>query len=164
MSEEVSNSGASLTIPIRAGEVKKGMLVFLKDHPCRVVDISTSKTGKHGHAKANMTGLDIFTGKKYMDISPTSHTMYAPVVNKTDWQLCDIDEENYCTLIDEEGTTKEDLQLPNEDYLPNPNMGKEIKDRFENDYDVNITVQTSPENLNSNELKEIIIDFNSKKE
>ena len=34
---------------------------------------------QHGHAKANITGVDIFTGNKYMDVSPTSHTMSAPV-------------------------------------------------------------------------------------
>ena len=39
--------------------------------------------GKHGHAKANITGIDIFTGKKVVDISPTSHNMTQPVVTKT---------------------------------------------------------------------------------
>ena len=36
----------------------------MRDKPCKVVDMSTSKTGKHGHAKVNFTGVDIFTGKK----------------------------------------------------------------------------------------------------
>lgn len=62
-------------VPIRAGEIKKGMIVYLKDKPCKVIELTTSKTGKHGHAKANITGTDIFTGKKVIDISPTSHTM-----------------------------------------------------------------------------------------
>ena len=57
------------------------MVAFLKEKPCKIIDITTSKTGKHGHAKANITGIDIFTGKKVMDISPTSHTMYQPVVD-----------------------------------------------------------------------------------
>ena len=40
------------------------MVAFLKEKPCKIIDITTSKTGKHGHAKANITGIDIFTGKK----------------------------------------------------------------------------------------------------
>jgi hypothetical protein len=40
---------------------------------CQVVDVSTSKTGKHGHAKCNFTAVDIFTGKKYEDMMPSSH-------------------------------------------------------------------------------------------
>ena len=39
----------------------------------------TNCSSQHGHAKANITGVDIFTGNKYMDVSPTSHTMSAPV-------------------------------------------------------------------------------------
>lgn len=31
-----SSAGASLTYPIRAGEVKKGSYVLLKNHPCKV--------------------------------------------------------------------------------------------------------------------------------
>ena len=56
-----ASSGASLTVPIRAGEVKKGGFVMLKEKPCKVISVTTSKTGKHGHAKATITGTCIFT-------------------------------------------------------------------------------------------------------
>lgn len=76
---ESTDAGSSDTVPIRAGELKKGMHVVIKGHPCKVIDISTSKTGKHGHAKANITALDIFTGKKLEDVAPTSHNLSAPI-------------------------------------------------------------------------------------
>ena len=41
--------------------------------PAQVVDVSTSKTGKHGHAKCHFVALDIFTGKKLEDLQPSSH-------------------------------------------------------------------------------------------
>lgn len=37
---------------------------MINDRPCRVVEVTTSKPGKHGHAKANITAIDIFNGKK----------------------------------------------------------------------------------------------------
>merc|ERR1712176_1089493 len=116
---ETGESQGAKTEPIRAGEVKKGMIVMLKDKPCKVVEITTSKTGKHGHAKANITGLDIFTGKKYQDISPTSHNMTKPVVSTATYSVMDIAHGGELTLMDEGGTTKEDLNLPADTDLAN---------------------------------------------
>ena len=41
---------------------------MIKGKPCKVLNISVSKTGKHGHAKCNFTATDIFTGKKLEDM------------------------------------------------------------------------------------------------
>ena len=35
--------------------------MMIKGHPCKVVDVSHAKPGKHGAAKANIVGIDIFT-------------------------------------------------------------------------------------------------------
>ena len=45
---------------------------------CKVVGYSTAKICKHKHAKANITSIDIFTGKKYEDSLPTSHNVEVP--------------------------------------------------------------------------------------
>ena len=41
---------------------------MIKGRPCQVVEYNTSKSGKHGRAKANIIGIDIFTGKKFQDL------------------------------------------------------------------------------------------------
>lgn len=62
---EKAGSGASLTYPVQCSSLRKNGFVVLKGFPCKIVDMSTSKTGKHGGAKVHLVGIDIFTGKKY---------------------------------------------------------------------------------------------------
>jgi translation initiation factor 5A len=105
-------SGASLTVPIRAGEVKKGGFVMLKEKPCKVISVTTSKTGKHGHAKATITGTCIFTSAKCIDICPTSHNMTAPIITRAEYELTDLDREGAMTLMDGGGGVRGDLSVP----------------------------------------------------
>merc|ERR1711976_571110 len=107
---EQADSGA-MTFPTSAGSIRKGSHMLIKGFPCKVAEVTTSKTGKHGHAKASITGIDIFTGKKYEDSVPTSHNVDCPNVTKTEYTLISIDGD-YVTLMDDAGEMREDLKLP----------------------------------------------------
>ena len=48
---DVGDSGASKTVSTEAGQIRKGGYIMIKGKPCKVKDVSVSKTGKHGHAK-----------------------------------------------------------------------------------------------------------------
>ena len=48
---ESGDSGASTTYPMQASAIRKNGHMMIKNRPCKVVEMSTSKTGKHGHAK-----------------------------------------------------------------------------------------------------------------
>merc|ERR1719201_2948722 len=86
---------------------------MIKGHPCKVAEITTSKTGKHGHAKAHIVALDIFTSKKYEDLCPSSHNMNIPFVKRTEFQVLTADEDTgQVSLLLESGETKDDLNLP----------------------------------------------------
>lgn len=46
------------------------------------MDVSTSKTGKHGHAKCHFVALDIFTTKKMEELVPSSHNLEVRAAGK----------------------------------------------------------------------------------
>ncbi|KAK6942295.1 Translation elongation factor, IF5A C-terminal [Dillenia turbinata] len=114
----------------------------------QVVEVSTSKTGKHGHAKCHFVGIDIFNGKKLEDIVPSSHNCDAPHVNRTDYQLIDISEDGFVSLLTENGNTKDDLRLPTDENLLSQVYHRKtlfefIKDGFADGKDLVVTVMSA---------------------
>lgn len=43
----------SISYPQQCSALRKNGYVMLKDRPCKIMEMSTSKTGKHGHAKVD---------------------------------------------------------------------------------------------------------------
>jgi translation initiation factor 5A len=99
--------------------------MLIKGKPCKVLSISTSKTGKHGHAKCNFTAQDIFTGKKCEEIIPSTHTAQVPNVSRKEYTMVDLSEDEFLTLMDDEGATREDIKLPAGD------MAFDIKEKWQ---------------------------------
>jgi len=110
---EQGTSGASSTFPQQCSALRKNGFVMIKDRPCKIVEMSTSKTGKHGHAKVHMVALDIFTGKKMEDICPSTHNLNVPNVTRKDYQFLGETDDGFAQLMDlETNDTKEDLKMP----------------------------------------------------
>nr|XP_043903126.1 eukaryotic translation initiation factor 5A-1-like isoform X2 [Solea senegalensis]XP_043903127.1 eukaryotic translation initiation factor 5A-1-like isoform X2 [Solea senegalensis] len=130
---DIADSGASLTYPMQCSALRKNGHVMLKGRPCKIVDMSTSKTGKHGDAKVHLVGVDIFTKEKYEDICPSTHNMEVPNVTRKDYQVLNISD-GLLSLMDDTEDIREDLKLPENE------MGKEIDTRFAQDQEFKITV------------------------
>lgn len=128
------DAGASETFPMQCSALRKNGFVMIKARPCKIVEMSTSKTGKHGHAKVHMVGLDIFTNKKYEDICPSTHNMDVPNISRRDFQLLDVSDDGYLSLMDDGGNTREDLRVPDSD------LGNEIKEANASGKDILCTV------------------------
>ncbi|KAK4337671.1 hypothetical protein RND71_042158 [Anisodus tanguticus] len=159
--ESKADAGASKTYPQQAGTIRKNGYIVIKGRPCKVVEfnhdnleqvveVSTSKTGKHGHAKCHFVAIDIFNGKKLEDIVPSSHNCDVPHVNRTDYQLIDISEDGFVSLLTESGNTKDDLRLPTDE-----NLLKQVKDGFQEGKDLVVSVMSAMGEEQINAIKDI---------
>ncbi len=84
---QATDSGSSNTYPMQCSTLRKGGFVVIKGQPCKIVEMSTSKTGKHGHAKVHMVALNIFNQKKLEELCPSTHNMDVPHVKRSDYQV-----------------------------------------------------------------------------
>ncbi|MEN2499617.1 MAG: Eukaryotic translation initiation factor 5A-2, partial [Marteilia pararefringens] len=58
--------------------LKNGQIILIEDKPSKIASKTVSKTGKHGHAKANIMAVEIFSGKKIETSLPSSHSVKCP--------------------------------------------------------------------------------------
>jgi len=133
---EAAFSGASATYPMQCSALRKNGHVVLKNRPCKIVEMSTSKTGKHGHAKVHLVGIDIFTGKKLEDLSPSTHNMDVPNVSRVEYSVINIDD-GYLNLMLPDGSTKDDVKLPEGE------LGEKLQADFDDGKELMATVISS---------------------
>lgn len=126
----------SLTFTMEFGKIRVGGYIVIEGRPCKVTKVTTSKTGKHGSAKCYFIAIDIFTGKKYEEIHPSLSNVQVPNFIRTEYQLIDISEEGFVTLMDEHGNTRDDIKLPT---YPET-LAEAIKEAFASDEIILVTV------------------------
>jgi len=111
------NAAQEFLSPIQAHALKKGNYVLIKGHPCKVSEVKLSKTGKHGHMKARVSAKCIITGIKYESVRAGHSVMQQITVEKDDFQLAYVDEDEKESLrfLDESGSEAELKVLENEE-------------------------------------------------
>jgi len=63
--------------------------VLIRERTCKVAEVSTSETGRPGHAETHVVALDISAGKE--DPCPTLHSLGVPLVKRTEYPLLNTD-------------------------------------------------------------------------
>ncbi|MDP3639890.1 MAG: translation initiation factor IF-5A [Nanoarchaeota archaeon] len=72
------------------GTVKKGDTIIVDNAPCKITETTTSKTGKHGHAKVNLMAVGILDGKKRQLLMPAHDKIEVPIIEKKSAQVLSI--------------------------------------------------------------------------
>ena len=88
------------------GQLKEGNYVLIDGVPCKIVEVEKSKPGKHGAAKARITGIGVFSSQKKTLMKPTSADNEVPIIEKCSGQVVAVmgdviqvmDTENYQTF------------------------------------------------------------------
>ncbi|KAL4462894.1 hypothetical protein ABPG72_019037 [Tetrahymena utriculariae] len=135
LNQNLIQSGSFFSYQTLAINVKVNDYVIIKGFPCRVTSVQTSLPGKH-IIKTYIEGISIFTGKKYKDVTRPQFNVEIPYVQYTQYQLIDISDDNYLTVLLENGQTKEDVKLPDDQ----PQLIKNLKANLKNQKDILVTI------------------------
>ncbi|MFW6230918.1 MAG: translation initiation factor IF-5A [Nanoarchaeota archaeon] len=95
------------------GSLKKGSYIVIDDVACKVVDLSVSRPGKHGHAKVNLMAVGILDGKKRNMVAPGHDSVDVPVIDKRNAQILSISG-NSANVMDMETYETFDIEIPDE--------------------------------------------------
>ncbi|ADV65178.1 translation initiation factor IF-5A [Desulfurococcus mucosus] len=100
------------------GNLKIGSFIVIDGEPCRIVEMSRAKTGKHGSAKANVIAIGLFSKAKKTLVAPVDTQVEVPVIEKrvgqiiadmgTMYQVMDM--ETYETFEVEKDAVEEDVR------------------------------------------------------
>ncbi|MBU0586797.1 translation initiation factor IF-5A [Candidatus Micrarchaeota archaeon] len=108
-----------------AKELKVGKYVLIDDIPCRIVDVESSKPGKHGAAKMRVTAMGIFDGQKKTLLTPSDQDVEVPIIERKNVQLMSISGKT-AQVMDAESYEMYDIEVPDE-LIPNAAAGKEAE-------------------------------------
>jgi translation initiation factor 5A len=73
--------------PADVGSLRRGSYIIVDDEPCRIVDLTKSKPGKHGSAKARIVAVGIFDGAKRSFVKPVDANVEVPMIDKRSGQV-----------------------------------------------------------------------------
>ena len=103
-----------VTKPVPIKSMKPGHFVISEDgEPCRIVDITISKPGKHGSTKARVDVMGLFDGRRRSILRPSSDELEVPIIEKRKAQVISTSED-IATLMDLETYETFDASIPEE--------------------------------------------------
>ncbi len=87
--------------------------MVVDDEPCKIVEMTTSKPGKHGEAKARIVAIGVFDGQKRSIVYPVKHKVKVPIIEKRNAQVLAIMGDE-AQLMDSETFETFELPIPEE--------------------------------------------------
>jgi translation initiation factor 5A len=79
--------GEVVTKPVDVGSLRVGGYMMIEGEPCHIVDITKSKPGKHGSAKARIVAIGVFDGGRRSFVKPVDLNAEVPIIDKRAGQV-----------------------------------------------------------------------------
>ncbi len=98
---------------VSVGSLKKGDTIIIDGHASKITDMSTSRPGKHGHAKVNLMAVGMIDGKKRNLVMPGHDKVEAPIIEKKNGQVLSVSG-NHANIMDSESYETFDIEIPEE--------------------------------------------------
>jgi translation initiation factor 5A len=73
--------------PMDVGSLRVGSYIIIDGEPCKIVNYSKSKPGKHGAAKARIVAIGVFDEAKKTIVKPVSAQVEVPIIDKKNGQV-----------------------------------------------------------------------------
>jgi translation initiation factor 5A len=105
-----------MTKPIDVGSLRVGGYMIIDNEPCHIVDITKSKPGKHGSAKARIVAIGVFDGQKRQFVKPVDANTEIPIIDKRPGQVFAVNP-NGVQIMDLETFEYVDAPFPQEEDL-----------------------------------------------
>ncbi len=98
---------------VGATSIKEGSFILIDGVACKVVNMDTSKSGKHGHAKVRIVAIGLLDEKKREVVMPGHDNVEVPIIEKRTAQVLSIvgDKAN---VMDAETFETFDMAIPAE--------------------------------------------------
>ena len=104
--------------------LQPGRYCVIDEEPCKVLDVTTSVSGKHGGAKARLEAIGLFDNKKRSIVKPADTEMEVPIIEKKVGQIVAILGNN-AQIMDLTDYETFELPIP-EDLKDKIAQGKEV--------------------------------------
>ncbi len=98
---------------VSVGSLKKGDSIVIDGIACKITDTATSRPGKHGHAKVNLTAVGLLDGKKRQLMMPGHDRVPVPIIEKKTAQVLSASGDSV-NVMDNETYETFDLDIPEE--------------------------------------------------
>ncbi|RLG88928.1 MAG: translation initiation factor IF-5A [Thermoprotei archaeon] len=98
------------------GELREGSYIVIDGEPCKIVEMSRAKTGKHGSAKVHIVAIGMFTGSRKTLVAPSDQRVEVPIIEKRTAQVLAITG-NTLQLMDLESYETFEVDMPEDKSL-----------------------------------------------
>jgi translation initiation factor 5A len=102
--------------PIDVGSLRVGGYMLIDGEACHIVDITKSKPGKHGSAKARIVAIGVFDGVKRSFVKPVDLNAEVPIIDKRAGQVFAVNPTGI-QIMDLESYEYFDAPFPQEEEL-----------------------------------------------